>query len=274
MTCSQQTIEDSLWPLVKAIKNPEDYNLTNDFLKQFNLRYVDQFLSNDGKSTRSWVDCSDLFPHLTRTNKIHIAPYAYARIIQAISIPPHETLGDPDSPRNLVIQASIRHIIHPRFRPTWKINPFFDNFEETRPQIVNPTRTQTKRGGKPPQYLPTPYDWAPTPVLNNEIKQPHPQIDITPRKWDSTPQEPTQEKAIKEFLDEASRRNETILIYTDGSCRQADTPAAEAGSGILMIMKSDYLRFTTQYQDPNDLNQKTYDEAFEDEYVSLGESRT
>jgi ribonuclease HI len=109
-------------------------------------------------------------------------------------------------------------------------------------------------------------------VIQNELKPLFPEINITPRPWFPRPQTSDADKGVANFLDLAASRNETVLIYTDGSCRNADTPKATAGSGLFMIMKSDYEKFVTQYQDPHEMNQESYETAFKTEYDRLGNS--
>jgi ribonuclease HI len=269
MTVEQKQLESTLHPLIEAIKDRSDYHVIIAKAIDRDARYLDQLLSNNGQFSRSWLDFKALFSHKTRKNRELKPPAWFLRLIQALVIEPDVIGAEPDSLKSLVYLAVNRQPIKLHLRPQWLNNPFFDPEENKRAQSTNSFRKTLPRNSKTaPIYTSEPVDWDSSTDEDEDPITLYKKIEFKEKKGVTLPVD--LDLNIKDFLDDAVLRNETILIYTDGSCRNADTSVATAGSGLFLIMENDYNEFISEYVNTSKPDILPYKEAFAKEYTSLG----
>jgi ribonuclease HI len=217
---------EKLQTIEEAVKNPTLYDTIRFKLKKIGIMYTDQLFSLNGEYTLSWENIKTINPHIQKSKK---CPKWFTEIIKRLT-DDQEILPNTGNSR-------IKH----EYQPIWEVNPFetlnidADSANKKRQRLSRRTSKNKK-----PLYS------TEMRAFRTEIGREHELVEETKNIWENIILEPREEQRYISFEQEENTNelfskahfNDRIIVYTDGSVTNVDTPQAQAGAGIYITLKS------------------------------------
>jgi hypothetical protein len=231
---AQNKVHLQLYPIYKAINDELILGNMREFLVSHKISYLDQIVSNDGLSTRSWHEVMKLYPRETKGKNNSSGPAISQSLIRTIIPQEIDAVATTISSYPVDPSAGIG-----KWVTIWGVNPCFD---ENLARRIAPLRSSGRQ------------------TTSNLVEYSHaPAADGYKLKIDRdsmvelaqiTPlvKPPAARKSITTarkhlFLGRVQEEGSILAIFTDGSAIHRNSTKARARPGIFMARKQDILLF-------------------------------